>query len=90
MRIQAIRASETLYKAGDRSFAADWRALATDADTDVVIQAMLTLNVLKVPDAADDRQGSHGQPQCARRAVGRRSHPQFTRRHCRAVAAARR
>ena len=23
MRIQAIRASETLYKAGDRSFAAD-------------------------------------------------------------------
>jgi mono/diheme cytochrome c family protein len=52
MRIQAIRASESLYKAGDKSFAADWRALAGDADTDVVIQAMLTLNVLKVPDAA--------------------------------------
>ena len=52
MRIQAIRASESLYKAGDKSFAADWRALAGDADTEVVIQAMLTLNVLKVPDAA--------------------------------------
>ena len=25
MRIQAIRASETLYKAGDRSFAADYK-----------------------------------------------------------------
>jgi mono/diheme cytochrome c family protein/glucose/arabinose dehydrogenase len=52
MRIQAIRASESLYKAGDKSFAADWRALAEDTDTDVVIQAMLTMNVLKVPDAA--------------------------------------
>jgi mono/diheme cytochrome c family protein/glucose/arabinose dehydrogenase len=53
MRIQAIRASETLYKGGDKSFAADYRAMATDQDTDVVIQAMLTLNVLKVPAAAD-------------------------------------
>ena len=52
MRIQAIRASESLYKAGDKSFADDWRALAVDADTDVVIQAMLTLNVLKVRDAS--------------------------------------
>jgi mono/diheme cytochrome c family protein len=52
MRIQALRASETLYKAGDRSFATDYRALAKDKDTDVVIQAMLTMNVLKVADAA--------------------------------------
>ena len=44
MRVQAIRASETLYKAGDKSFAADYRALTKDADVDVVIQAMLTLN----------------------------------------------
>ena len=50
MRIQAMRASETLYKAGDRSFAEDYRALANDADTDVAIQAMLTMNILKVPD----------------------------------------
>jgi mono/diheme cytochrome c family protein len=52
MRIQAIRASETLYKAGDRSFASSYRALSADTDPDVVIQAILTMNVLKVPDAA--------------------------------------
>jgi len=52
MRIQAIRASETLYKGGDKSLAADWRKLVEDPDTDVVIQAMLTLNLLKVPDTA--------------------------------------
>jgi mono/diheme cytochrome c family protein len=51
MRIQAIRASETLYKSGDRSFDADYRALSKDADVDVVIQAMLTMNVLKVADS---------------------------------------
>jgi mono/diheme cytochrome c family protein/glucose/arabinose dehydrogenase len=50
MRIQAIRASETLYKAGDRSFAADYRAMTKDADTDVVIQAMLTLSLFKPGD----------------------------------------
>ena len=52
MRIQAIRASETLYKAGERSFANDYRALTKDPSVDVVIQAMLTLNRWKVPDAA--------------------------------------
>ena len=52
LRVQAIRASETLYKAGDKSFAADYRTAAKDADVDVAIQAMLTLNVLKVNDAA--------------------------------------
>ena len=51
VRIQAIRASETLYKAGDRSFEGDYRRLSSDPDVDVVIQAMLTMNVLKVPDA---------------------------------------
>jgi mono/diheme cytochrome c family protein len=52
LRIAGIRASETLYKAGDKSFASQYRGLATDKDTDVAIQAMLTLNVLKVADAA--------------------------------------
>ena len=42
MRIQAIRASETLYKAGDRSFAADYARMSKDPDVDVVIQALLT------------------------------------------------
>ena len=72
MRIQAIRASESLYKAGDKSFAADWRALAEDADTDVVIQAMLTLNVLKVPDAATTVKAAMASRTRARRAVCRR------------------
>ena len=52
MRIQAIRASESLYKAGDKTFAADYRAMAKDPDPNVVIQAMLTMNVLHVADAA--------------------------------------
>ena len=50
LRIQAVRASETLYKAGDRSFAEDYRALSNDTDPDVAIQAMLTMNILKVPE----------------------------------------
>jgi mono/diheme cytochrome c family protein/glucose/arabinose dehydrogenase len=53
IRIQAIRASETLYKAGDKSFADDYRAMIKDSDTDVVIQAMLTLNLHRVPQYAD-------------------------------------
>jgi mono/diheme cytochrome c family protein len=52
MRIQALRASETLYKAGDRSFANEYQRLSKDANVDVVIQALLTMNVLKVPDTA--------------------------------------
>ena len=53
LRIQGIRASETLYKAGDKSFAADYKLLAKDADPDVVIQAMLTMNLHKVPESAE-------------------------------------
>jgi mono/diheme cytochrome c family protein len=52
VRIQAIRASETLYKAGDRSFASDYKAMTSDPSVDVVIQAMLTLNRWNVPEAA--------------------------------------
>ena len=36
MRIQAIRASETLYKAGDKSFAGDYKRMAQDPSADVV------------------------------------------------------
>ncbi len=50
MRIQAIRASESLFKAGDTSFEKDLRDLLVDKDTKVVIQAMLTLKVLKAGD----------------------------------------
>jgi mono/diheme cytochrome c family protein len=52
MRIQAIRASETLYKGGDRSFAADYRRMASDSDVNVVMQALMTINKWRVPDAA--------------------------------------
>jgi mono/diheme cytochrome c family protein len=50
IRVQAIRAIESLYKAGDTSFEADVRHLTKDPDTRVDIQAMLTLNLWKVPD----------------------------------------
>ncbi|MEO8482984.1 MAG: c-type cytochrome [Acidobacteriota bacterium] len=53
MRIQAIRASETLFKAGNKSFDADYRAATKDPDVDVAIQAIMTLKVLRVPDFAD-------------------------------------
>ena len=62
MRIQAIRASETLYKAGNRTFDADYRAMAKDPDTDVAIQAMLTLSVLKAPDLRRGRRRRRRPP----------------------------
>ena len=52
LRIQGIRLSETLYKAGDKTFANDYRAMTKDADPNVVIQAMLTLNLHRVADSA--------------------------------------
>ncbi len=51
IRAQAIRVSETLYKAGDKSFGADYAAMTKDVDVDVAIQALMTLNTLKVPNA---------------------------------------
>jgi mono/diheme cytochrome c family protein len=51
MRVQVIRASETLYKAGTRALADDYRRMTTDTDADVVIQALLTVNLFKLPDA---------------------------------------
>ncbi len=50
IRIQAIRASESLYKAGDRSFLSDYAALTADSEADVVVQALLTLNLFKPAD----------------------------------------
>lgn len=54
IRIQAIRASESLYTAipSDKSLANDYRAMARDPDHDVVIQALLTLNLHKVQGSA--------------------------------------
>jgi mono/diheme cytochrome c family protein len=50
IRIQAIRASETLYKAGDKTLEANYKAALTDQNTDVALQAMLTANILKLPN----------------------------------------
>jgi mono/diheme cytochrome c family protein/glucose/arabinose dehydrogenase len=52
IRIQAVRVSETLYKAGDKTLAADYKKLIGDADVDVVMQSLMTMNTLKVADAA--------------------------------------
>jgi len=50
LRASALRVSETLYKKGDTSFAADIQAATKDADGDVVLQALLTAKLLNLPD----------------------------------------
>jgi mono/diheme cytochrome c family protein len=50
IRIQALRASETLYKAGVKELEADFKAAMNDSNTDVVVQAMLSAKVLKIND----------------------------------------
>jgi mono/diheme cytochrome c family protein/glucose/arabinose dehydrogenase len=70
MRIQAIRASETLYKKGIgvKSLTKKYRNLTADPNTNVDIQAMITLNVLgaahiksaiKSAEAANSARGVH-------------------------------
>ena len=51
IRIAALRVSETLYKGGEKTLATDYVNMAKDKDTDVLIQALLTLNTMKVADA---------------------------------------
>src|SRR5262249_22444519 len=51
IRIQALRASETLYKAGEKTLGSDYVNMAKDKNTDVAIQALLTLNTMKVAEA---------------------------------------
>ncbi|MDB5240626.1 MAG: sorbosone dehydrogenase [Spirosoma sp.] len=63
LRIQALRAGETLYKAGDKTLGgttldgttleADYKRALTDANTDVLIQAMLSARFLKIPGFED-------------------------------------
>ncbi|CCG98267.1 membrane-bound dehydrogenase domain protein [Fibrella aestuarina BUZ 2] len=50
IRIQALRAGETLYKTGDKTLEPALKQAMADTDTDVQIQAMLTAKVLKLPD----------------------------------------
>ena len=50
VRENALRATETLVKAGDITLAPDLLALAQDADPNVVIQAIGTAKALNLPD----------------------------------------
>lgn len=52
IRIQALRASESLYKAGEKSLEADYSKLSKDPNTDVAIQALMTINFLQLPGIA--------------------------------------
>lgn len=49
LRVQALRAGETVYKAGDKTLEANYERALTDADTDVRIQAMLSAKFLGLP-----------------------------------------
>src|SRR5690606_3693435 len=51
IRIQALRASETLYKYGEKSLAENYRTMALDADPSVAIQAIQSAYILKIEDA---------------------------------------
>jgi len=53
VRRAAIRAGETLHKAGHRELEADFLAMASDPDPEVAIQALLTAKLLQLPGAAD-------------------------------------
>lgn len=49
MRIQAMWVSESLYKAGDRSFAKNYVDMMSDPDVQVRMRAMMTCRLLKIP-----------------------------------------
>jgi mono/diheme cytochrome c family protein/glucose/arabinose dehydrogenase len=51
VRIAAIRASETLYKAGDKSLMPDVVKLVKDPDPSVVMQVVMTSLLLKTPES---------------------------------------
>jgi mono/diheme cytochrome c family protein len=51
VRTAAIRVSESNYKNGDKSVIADVEGMAKDKDPNVIIQAMLTANLLKFPES---------------------------------------
>ena len=51
VRIAAIRASETLYKAGDKSVMPDIVTRTNDSDPAVVMQVVMTSLLLKTPEA---------------------------------------
>ncbi len=53
MRVMALWVSESLYKAGDKSFGKDYLDLMMDKDTQVKMRAMMTGRLLKVPGTSE-------------------------------------
>ncbi|WP_276374944.1 discoidin domain-containing protein [Chryseolinea sp. H1M3-3] len=53
MRAMALWVSESLYKAGDKSFADDYLSMMDDKDTQVKMRAMMTGRLLKIPGTND-------------------------------------
>ncbi len=49
MRTMALWLSESLYKAGDKSFATNYIEMMSDKDTQVKMRAMMTGRLLKIP-----------------------------------------
>lgn len=49
MRVQALWVSETLYKAGDKSFVKNYIGMMNDSDVNVKMRAMMTGRLLKIP-----------------------------------------
>jgi len=49
MRMVALWVSESLYKAGDKSFAANYLEMMRDQDIEVKMRAMMTGRLLKIP-----------------------------------------
>lgn len=50
IRVQALRAGETLYKAGEKALEASYKQALDDTNTDVAVQAMLSAKFLKLPE----------------------------------------
>ncbi|WPR77064.1 discoidin domain-containing protein [Algoriphagus sp. NG3] len=53
IRIQALRASESLYKYGEKSLTGDYRAMISDKSIDVGIQALLSAYILNIDNIED-------------------------------------
>lgn len=53
MRMMALWVSESLYKAGDKSFANDYLAMMSDKDTQVKMRAMMTGRLLKITGTSE-------------------------------------
>lgn len=53
IQIQALKASETLYKYGEKSLASDYQEMAKSSDPNVVIQALFSAYILKIDQVED-------------------------------------